>query len=123
MSVVAKTRRIKVSITDRGKTKFYVVPPAAGEAVATLLAGYQEDEGRYISSRELYPELNDPIQRGAIAFKGTRRKQGLTQVEFAAKLSMNQSDISKIEKGEREISRKLAIRIGEIFKTNYKKFL
>lgn len=124
MSAAAKTRLIKVEITEGKKRRFYLVPKDAARAVATLLEGFDEgDENESTDARELYPELNDPLKRAAIAFHGTRLRLGLTQKEMAEKIGLSQSDISKIEKGEREISRKLAIRIGKVFRIDYKRFL
>lgn len=121
MSVAAKTRLIKIEITEGKKHRLYLVPKDAAYAVATLLEGFDED--RSVDARKLYPELNDPAKRVAISFHGTRLRLGLTQKQMAEKLDLSQSDVSKIEKGEREISRKLAIRIGKVLKIDYKRFL
>jgi DNA-binding XRE family transcriptional regulator len=124
MSVAAKTRLIKIEITEGKRHRLYLVPKGAAHAVATLLDGFDEaDEEGSIDARELYPELNDPAKRAAIAFHGTRLRLGLTQQQMAKKLGLSQSDVSKIEKGEREISRKLAMRIGKTFAIDYKRFL
>lgn len=124
MSAAVKTRLIKIEITEGKKHRLYLVPQGAARAVATLLEGFDEgDEGSATDARELYPELNDPIKRAALAFHGARLRLGLTQKQMSEKLGLSQSDISKIEKGEREISRKLAMRIGETFKIDYKRFL
>jgi len=124
MSVAAKTRLIKIEITEGKKHQFYLVPRSAAQAVATLLKNFDEgDEEGSVNARELYPELNDPVKRVAIAFHGTRLRLGLTQKQMAEKIGLSQSDVSKIEKGEREISRKLAIRIGEKLGIDYKRFL
>lgn len=124
MSVAAKARLIKIEITEGKKHRLYLVPQDAAHAVATLLEGLDEgDESGSADARELYPELNDPVKRVAIAFHGTRLRLGLTQKQMAEKIGLSQSDVSKIEKGEREISRKLAIRIGKALKIDYRRFL
>ena len=122
MSVAVKMHLIKIEITEGKKQRLYLVPKDAAQAVATLLKGFDKAE-KSIDARELYPELNDPVKRAAIAFHGTRLRLGLTQKEMAEKLGLSQSDVSKIEKGEREISRKLAMRIGEKLGIDYKRFL
>jgi DNA-binding XRE family transcriptional regulator len=124
MLAVAKMRLIKVEITEGKKHRLYLVPKNAANAVATLLEGFNEAlKEEAIDARELYPELKDPIKRAAIAFHGARLRLGLTQKQMADKIGLSQSDISKIEKGEREISRKLALRIGKAFEIDYKRFL
>lgn len=124
MSVAAKTRLIKIEITEGKKHRLYLVPKGAAHAVATLLEGFDEgDEDDSVDARELYPELNDPVKRVAIAFHGARLRLGLTQKQMAEKIGLSQSDVSKIEKGEREISRKLAMRIGKALGIDYRRFL
>ena len=124
MSVAAKTPLIKIEITEGKKRRLYLVTKDAAHAVATLLNGLDEgDQEDSLDARELYPELNDPVSRAAIAFHGTRLRLGLTQKQMADKIGLSQSDVSKIEKGEREISRKLAMRIGETLEIDYKRFL
>src|SRR5262245_51922461 len=123
MSAAAKTRLIKIEITEGKTRRLYLVPKDAAHAVATLLAGFSEDDKTSADARELYPELTDPAQRAAIAFHGARIRLGLTQKQMADKIGLSQSDVSKIEKGEREISRKLAVRIGESLGIDYKRFL
>lgn len=82
-----------------------------------------QTDDEFIDARELYPELVDPIRRAATAFHGVRLRLGLTQKQMAEKIGLSQSDVSKIEKGEREISRKLALRIGKALEIDYRKFL
>lgn len=124
MSGTAKTRLTKIEISDGKKKHLYLVSAKTAKAVATLLDNCEDaptDDA--IDARELYPELKNPVKRAAAAFHGTRLRLGLTQKEMAEKIGLSQSDISKIEKGEREISRKLALRIGKVFNIDYKRFL
>lgn len=68
MSVAAKTRLIKIEITEGKKHRLYLVPQDTAHAVATLLEGLDEgDDSESMDARELYPELNDPVKRVAIA--------------------------------------------------------
>ncbi len=39
------------------------------------------------------------------------------------KIGLHQTDVSKIEKGERPIGRNLALRIGKALRIDYKRFL
>jgi len=124
MPVTAKTRLIKIEITEGRKHRLYLVPQEAAHAVATLLEGLDEGhDEKAVKAHELYPELNDPVKRSAIAFHGTRLRLGLTQKQMAERIGLSQSDVSKIEKGERENSRKLALRIGKVLGIDYRRFL
>ena len=48
--------------------------------------------------------------------KGIRYREGLNQKEFAKKIKISQSDLSKIENGKRSIGRMIANRIIKKFK-------
>lgn len=127
MSVAVKMRLTKIEITEGKKRKLYLVPNETAHAVSTLLDGFNEkSEGTSESSIdafELYPALKDPIKRASIVFQGIRLRHGLTQKQMGEKIRLHQTDVSKIEKGERTIGRNLAIRIGKALGIDYKRFL
>lgn len=127
MSVAAKTRLAKIEISEGRKRKLYLVPKEVAQGMSVLLDGFtenqeQDDDGS-IDAFELYPDLKDPVRRAAIVFQGIRLRLGLTQKEMGDKLDLHQTDVSKIEKAERPIGKKLAMRIGKTFKIDYKRFL
>ncbi len=132
MSAAVKTPLTKIQITERGHSKLYLIGKEEARAVETLLKSliFKRPQGLIapntqdsIPARELYPELNDPIKGPALSFHGMRLKQGLTQKALAEKIGISQSDVSKIEKGERTIGKKLALRIGKALGVDYKRFL
>jgi DNA-binding XRE family transcriptional regulator len=127
MSVLVKTRLTKIEISEGKKRKLYLVPKEVAQGMSVLLEGFtekrdQDDEGS-IDAFDLYPDLKDPVKRAAIVFQGIRTRLGLTQKEMGEKLGLHQTDVSKIEKAERTIGKKLATRIGKTFKIDYKRFL
>jgi|GEM_PF-4450814 len=66
------------------------------------------------------------MESGAIVLRGIRKKEGLTQAEFAVKigLSKNQrNNISLMENGHRPISKKTAQAVGNIFNIDYRLLL
>lgn len=81
-----------------------------------------ESEGS-IPAEEVLPELKDPAKRAAAVLRGFRAREELTQEELAAKLNMEQADISKMEKGTRAIGPVVAKRLAEVFKVDYRVFL
>jgi transcriptional regulator with XRE-family HTH domain len=55
--------------------------------------------------------------------RGCRYKKGITQLELAKALRVNQHHISEMENGKRPIGREMAKRLAEFFETNYRVFL
>ena len=87
------------------------------------LAGHKvkriNDEGEeWVSADEVFPDGSP-----AMALRGLRGREGLTQVELAARLGISQNAISEMESGKRPISQKMAKRLGEEFDLSYKCFL
>src|ERR1700730_2303136 len=112
MSVAEKTPLIKIEVSQGKKRRLYLVSPAdavAIEAILERLDGRSSDED-FIDADVLYPHLKDPIKGPATSFHGIRLRHGLTQKQMAEKIGVSQSDVSKMEKGERPIGKKIAIR-------------
>lgn len=87
------------------------------------LAGHKvrrvNSEGEEIvSADEVFPD-GCP----AMALRGLRGREDLTQAELAARLGVSQNAISEMENGKRPISTKMAKRLGEEFNLPYKVFL
>lgn len=126
MSAAAKMRLTKIEISEGKNRKLYLVTKKAAEAIAILLGGFDEKKNKgesSIDAFDLYPHLKDPVKRAATVFHGIRLRHSLTQKEMGEKLGLHQTDVSKIEKGERPIGKKLAIRIGKALGIDYKRFL
>ena len=126
MSVVAKTRLTKIEISEGKKKKLYLVPNETANAVSTILENLSSNEkyaSESIDALDLYPDLKDPTKRIATVFQGIRLRHGFTQAEMGEKIGLHQTDVSKIEKGERPIGKKLAMRIGKALGIDYKRFL
>ena len=126
MSVAAKMRLTKIEISEGKRKKLYLVSKDAANAVSTLLDNLNSKDNSKedsIDALDLYPELKDPIKRVATVFQGIRLRHGFTQKQMGDKIGLHQTDVSKIEKGERPIGKKLAIRIGKALGIDYKRFL
>jgi len=105
------------------------VPPENAAQVAEVicsvltLAGHKvkrvhDDGEEWVSADEVFPDGSP-----AMALRGLRGREGLTQVELAARLGISQNAISEMESGKRPISQKMAKRLGEEFDLSYKCFL
>ena len=63
------------------------------------------------------------FSEAGVMLRGCRYKKGITQVELAKAIGINQHHISEMENGKRPIGKEMAIRFGEFFKTDYRLFL
>ncbi len=125
MSVAVKMHRTEIIIKEGSMTtKFQLSSEIAG-GILTLLKGLanKNNYNEVIPAEEVFPDIEDPNKRIGIIFRGIRYKNNLTQAEVAKKLNLDQSDVSKIEKGKRPIGKALAKKIEQEFGINYRRFL
>ncbi|MCE5318152.1 MAG: helix-turn-helix domain-containing protein [Parachlamydia sp.] len=61
--------------------------------------------------------------QGAVMLRGLRNREGITQAEMGKLLGIEQTNISKMERGIRPIGKNMAMRLAQIFKTDYRLFL
>lgn len=59
----------------------------------------------------------------AIALRGLRNREGLTQAALGEALGTAQTNISKMELGKRPIGKQIAKKLADFFKTDYRIFL
>lgn len=97
----------------RGHTKKHLIRPAA----------YQTAKEKPKSINEFLYELCGDLPRWAIALRGLRRREGLTQVQMGDLIKIPQGNLSQMEHGKRPIGKKIAKRLAELFKTDYRLFL
>lgn len=63
------------------------------------------------------------IPEWAISLRGLRIREGLTQEALGKLLGIDQTNISKMERGKRNIGKSIAKRLADLFKTDYRIFL
>ena len=69
MSETVKMPLIKIKISEGKKTKLYLVPKSAANAVATLLDGLDESDSEgSVSAEKVFPDLKDPSKHPMITF-------------------------------------------------------
>ena len=105
---VPSANTIKVAEAIRG------VLSLAGHKVRRVNSEGEE----IVSADEVFPD-GCP----AMALRGLRGREDLTQAELAARLGVSQNAISEMENGKRPISTKMAKRLGEEFNLPYKVLL
>ena len=72
----------------------------------------------WVSADEVFPDGSP-----AMALRGLRGREEITQAGLAARLGVSQNVVSEMESGKRPISPKMAKRLGEEFDLPYKVFL
>ena len=96
---------------------FYVVP-------IEIMERYKvNSDEKHVPIEGLF---NDMIQKSGepgVLLKGLRYREGLSQIEFAKKLNIGQTNLSAMENGKRAIGKELAKRVADIFGLDYRIFL
>lgn len=125
MSGVVKMRHTEITIKQGKETTKFKFPLEAGRGLINFLRGLQDqsDSEEAVSSSEVFPDTQNLEKRIGIVFRGIRFKHNLTQAEVAERLGIDQSDVSKIEKGKRSVGKALAKKIEKEFGIDYHRFL
>jgi ribosome-binding protein aMBF1 (putative translation factor) len=128
MSEAVKMRHTEITIKQGKETTKFRLPLEAGRGLVNLLRALQEkvvnsDDEESVPASEAFPDLKNPAKRVGIIFRGIRSKNDLTQAEVAERLGIDQSDVSKIEKGKRSIGKALAKKIEKEFGIDYRRLL
>lgn len=76
-----------------------------------------------VSWETLARDRIEKYSKPGLALRGARLKEGLSQVALAKALEVPQYNISKMESGVRPIGKKMAQRLAEILKVDYRVFL
>lgn len=80
-------------------------------------------DDQYTSIDDLFSNMTQKSGEPGVLLKGLRYREGLSQIEFAKKLNISQTNLSAMENGKRAIGKELAKRIAEFFKLDYRIFL
>lgn len=73
--------------------------------------------------REAAKEAFGDTSNVALNLRGLRNREGITQAQLGQALGVEQSNISKMERGKRQVGVRIAKRIEEIFNIDYRLFL
>ena len=84
---------------------------------------YNEEEDLPMSSELAIKKICVNRPEWAVALRGLRFREGLTQKALGKLLGIDQTNISKMELGKRPIGKTIAKRIAKIFKSDYRIFL
>ena len=124
MSVAVKMRHTEIIIKQGNETTKFKFPIEAGRGLLNFLRSLQNNSNeKSLHAEDVFPNIKDPAKRIGIIFRGIRFKHNLNQAEVAKKLGLDQSDVSKIEKGKRPVGKALAKKIEKEFGIYYHRFL
>lgn len=83
----------------------------------------EKNEDRPISVDDFIKECFGDLPSWAVALRGLRNREGLTQVALGEMLGTAQTNISKMEMGKRSIGKNMAKKLARLFHTDYHIFL
>ena len=128
MSAVTKKHRtemIEVSIGGEQGRRF-IGPRGKMKPILRLLnhGGFVPlDSEHSVPWRKAFTSEIEKYGEPALALKGLRLREGWTQAQLAHKLAIAHYNLSKMENGTRPISKKMALKLAKILKTDYRVFL
>lgn len=78
---------------------------------------------RTISAEDMISEICGDLPEWSVMLRGLRNREGLTQAQLGEILDIEQTNISKMERGKRPIGKTTAKKLAEKFNTDYRFFL
>ena len=124
MSAHMKKRRTKANSPSIMRMYYrnaiYAIPRDIAEKYKERKAEKQENS---VLAEDVFAELDRKFTKAGALLKGLRYRENLSQIEFAKKIKVTQSDLSKMENGKRPIGKTVAKRIEAKFGMNYRSFL
>lgn len=112
----ASNKTVSFSIPENVASQVYDAITSILKLVDVLPS--DNNEKRMLSMKEIFPDGSP-----AMALRGLRTKEGITQKELAEKLGITQTRVSEMETGKLPISKAMAHRIEDAFGMPYKLFL
>jgi DNA-binding XRE family transcriptional regulator len=73
--------------------------------------------------KDFFASYEQAYTKAGCLLQGLRARENLTQVQFAKKIGVSQSNLSSMENGRRPIGKDIAKRIAAAFDINYRYFL
>ena len=122
-----RTDQVEISLNE-GTFGRFVGPRTRLRLIRTLL---RELDFKQISNnaeagipwREVVKDEIAKFGEPALVLRGVRAREEMSQSELARRLKIPQSNLSKMENGTRPISKKMAVKLAEILRTDYRVFL
>jgi len=119
-------RHTEIELTVRGlanKPQVFYVPGKYRQEVKELLRQLQHGDEDFIPAEEIFPDVFDSVKGPAVALRGARHREEMTQVELAKTLGIRQHHLSEMEHGKRPIGKAMAKKLGKKLRCDYRLFL
>lgn len=114
MPALAKTRPTEERLTFRGPREH------REQAIRTMRElGFEPEAAGTGDWRSMFPALAGQ-KESALALRGARTREGLTQAALAERTGIPQRHISEMETGRRDIGKERARRLAEALRVDYR---
>ena len=123
MPALTRKPLIRVSILDDTPRTFLIPRSEVKNVIRLIEKKAIQEEGDSVPWQEAFQERFKKIGKPAIMIRGARTKEGMSQVQLAKKLGIDQADLSKMENGKRTIGKNMAKKLGKILRIHYQLFL
>ena len=124
MPALTKKPLTKVSILGDTLQTFLIPKDEVKNVIRLIEKKAVRQEEDTVPWREVFKARFKKIGEPAVMLRGARTKEGLSQVELAKKLGIDQADLSKMENGKRSIGKKMAKKLAKILRVmDYRIFL
>ena|SRR3990167_5052057 len=128
MSAHMRKHPTKLSLKDRGGNPviLHLIYQGHMYHIPKSVAEKYEDKSKAankILPEDVFANIERKYTKAGVLLRGTRHREGLTQLEMAKKIKVTQADLSKMESGKRPIGKIIAKRIEKMFGVNYRYFL
>lgn len=118
------TETFEVTITGTGhKPQTFVFPHERKKEIKKLLSNLQGQDDDFIPAEHVLPEAFDPVKGPAMALRGLRYRQGLTQKQLADKIDILQHHLSEMENGKRTIGKEMAKKLAKALNADWRVLL
>lgn len=84
---------------------------------------FEDIEDKPIAAQDFIQAQFGDLPTWAIALRGFRNREGMSQSSLGNALGVAQTNISQMELGKRSIGKNLAKKFASFFKTDYRLFL
>lgn len=89
----------------------------------TSVSTKSETQNILIDWRSAFDDIMKKFSEPGATLRGFRLREGWTQTALAAKVGINQANLSKMEHGKRPIGKSMAKKFASLFGTDYRLFL
>ena len=118
---VTGSSEIEIKSPMKKRARVFNVPNSIVSTIISIVKNYEKKET--IDWKDAFSKEIEELGESALALKGARAKENMTQKKLAHLLGTSQVYISQLENGQKEINKQIAKKLEKIFNINYRVFL